>query len=155
MVLKSFNFCFSTQLLISPSNLKESLARQSILGCRFSPYITLNISCHSLLVCGFSAEKSADSLMVIPLYVICCFSLVAFNSLSLTLYIRCLWTPLFVLILYEIFCISCTCDCFLSHIREVFSGIISSNIFSGLSLVSFWDPYNANISELAVVLKVS
>ena len=157
-MLKSFSFCFSPQLLISPSNLKESLARQSILGCRFSPYITLNISCHSLLVCGFSAEKSADSLMVIPLYVICCFSLVAFNSLSLIfviLYIRCLCTSLFVLVLYGILCISWTCDCFLSHIRAVFSGIISSSIFSGLSLVSFWDPYNANISELAVVLKVS
>ena len=37
-------------------------------------------------------------------------------------------------------------DCFLSHVMEVFS-IISSNIFSGrsfLSFFSFWDSYNSN-----------
>ena len=29
-----------------------------ILGCRFFPFITLNISCHSLLACIVSAEKN-------------------------------------------------------------------------------------------------
>ena len=85
MVLNSLNFCLSVKLLISPSNLIESLAGQSILGYRFFPFITLNISCHSLLVCSVSVEKSADSLMEVPLYVICCFSFVAFNILSLSL----------------------------------------------------------------------
>ena len=64
MVLNSLNFCLSGKLLISPSNLSESLlAGQSILGCRFFPFITLSISCHSLMACRFSVEKSADSLI--------------------------------------------------------------------------------------------
>ena len=79
VVLNSLNFCLSGNLLISPSNLKESHAGQSILGCRFFPFIILNISCHSLLACRVSVEKSADNLMGVPLHVICHFSLVAFN----------------------------------------------------------------------------
>ena len=41
--------------------------------------------CHSLLACTVSVERSADNLMGVPLYVICHFSLVAFNILSLSL----------------------------------------------------------------------
>ena len=70
--------CLSGKLLISPTNLNESLARYSILGYSFSSFINLNILCHSLLACRISAEKSADNLMGAPLYIICCFSLVAF-----------------------------------------------------------------------------
>ena len=44
--------------------------------------IKLNILWHSLLVCRVTAEKSADSLMGVPLLVMCCFSLAAFNILS-------------------------------------------------------------------------
>ena len=77
MVLNSFNFCLSGKLLISPSNLKKSLPGKNFLGCRFFPFITLNI---------VSVEKSADnSQMGVPLYVISHFSLVAFNILSLSL----------------------------------------------------------------------
>ena len=77
MVLNSFNFCLSGKLLISPSNLKKSLPGKNFLGCRFVPFITLNI---------VSVEKSADnSQMGVPLYVISHFSLVAFNILSLSL----------------------------------------------------------------------
>ena len=71
VVLNSLSFCFSVKLLISPSNLNASFAEQSILGCRFFPFITLNIWCHS-----WPAEflqKSADNLMGVPLYVIHCF----------------------------------------------------------------------------------
>ena len=74
--------CLSEKLLISPSNLNESLAGLSILGCSFFLFITLNISCHSLLDCRVSIEESAGILMGIPLYVICLFPLVAFNILS-------------------------------------------------------------------------
>ena len=81
-VLNSLNFCLSGKLLISPPNLKESLAGQSILGCRFFPFITLNMSCHSLLACRLSVARSADNLMGGPWYVLCCFSLAAFNILS-------------------------------------------------------------------------
>ena len=85
MMLNSLIFCLSGKLLISLSNLKESLAGYSILGCRFFPFITLNVSCHSLLAYRVSVENSADSLMGVPLYVTCPFILVAFNILSLSL----------------------------------------------------------------------
>ena len=49
VVINSLNFCVSEKLLISPSVLNEILARYSHLGCRFFPFSTLNISCHSLL----------------------------------------------------------------------------------------------------------
>ena len=49
------------------------------------PFITINISCQSLLACRVSAERVAYSIMQVPLYIICCFSLGAFDSLSLFL----------------------------------------------------------------------
>ena len=56
----------------------------SILCCRFFPFITLNISCYLFLAYSVSAEKSADNLMGVSLYVLCCFSLVAFDIFSLS-----------------------------------------------------------------------
>ena len=85
VVPNSLNFCLSGKLLISPSNLKESLVGQSILGCRLFPFITLNISCHSLLVCRVSVEKLANRLIGVPLCIICHFFFVAFKVLSLSL----------------------------------------------------------------------
>ena len=61
------------------------------------------MSCHSLLDSKASAQKSADYLMGVPLYVTCCFSLAAFNILSLffsILIIMCLGVVLFGLILF-------------------------------------------------------
>ena len=49
----------------------------------FFPSITLSIFCHSLLASRVLAEKSAVSIMGILLYIIFCFSLVAFNVYSL------------------------------------------------------------------------
>ena len=49
----SLNFCLSEKLLLSPLILNEILAGYSNLGCRFFPFSTLNISCHSLLACSF------------------------------------------------------------------------------------------------------
>ena len=46
-------------------------------------FSTLNISCHSLLACRVSAEKSPDCLMRVPLYLTSCFSLFPFKILSL------------------------------------------------------------------------
>ena len=51
--------CLSEKLFISPSIWNEILAGYSNLGCRFFPFSTLNISCHSLLACRVSAERSA------------------------------------------------------------------------------------------------
>ena len=94
------------------SGLKKSPAGWSILVTVFFLFITLNISCHFLLACRVSAEKSADSLMGIHLYVIFCFSL-AFNTFSLYLIFIslinvCLGMFLTGFILCGILCTSCT-----------------------------------------------
>ena len=129
-MLNSLSFCLSVKLLLSLSNLNEILAGQSNLGCRFFPFITLNISCHSLLDCRTSAEKSAVNLIGVPLYVICHFSLVAFNNFSLPL----IFVNLITMCLSDVsFCVSPWVypawyslhfldlgDYFLSHVREFF-----------------------------------
>ena len=68
VVLSSFNFYLSEKHFISPSILNEILAGYSNLGCRFFSFSTLNISCHSLLACRVSAERSAVKRMGFPLY---------------------------------------------------------------------------------------
>ena len=113
VVLDSLNFCLSGKLLISPSYLNETLAGYSNLGCRFFPFSTLNISCHSLLASRVSAERSAVNHMGFPLYVTCCFSLAAFNILSLCLVFvslisMCLHVFLLGFILYGTLCASWT-----------------------------------------------
>ena len=79
VVLNSLSFCLSVKLLNSPSYLNEILAGYSNLGCRLFSFITLSMSCHSLLDWRVSIDRSAVILMGIPLCVICCFSLAAFN----------------------------------------------------------------------------
>ena len=93
----------------------------------FFPFITLNILCHSLLACRVSAEKSADSLMAIPLYIICCFSLVTFNifffvfnSFQFDSYVS-QYVPPWIYILWDSLCFLHLGDCFLFHVRKVFS----------------------------------
>ena len=49
VLLNSLSFCLSVKLLISPSYLNEILAGYSNLGCRLFSFITLSMSCHSLL----------------------------------------------------------------------------------------------------------
>ena len=83
--MNSLNLTLSEKHFICPSNLNESFAGQSNLGCRSLPFMTLNTSCQSLLACKTSFEKSADSLMATPLKVTFCFSLAAFKILSLYL----------------------------------------------------------------------
>ena len=85
VVLNPLNFCLSEKLFISPSILNEILAGCSNLGCRFFPFSTLNIACHSLPACRVSAERSAVKRMGLAFYVTRCFSLAAFNILSLYL----------------------------------------------------------------------
>ena len=85
MVLNSLSFCLSVKLLIPPLYLNEILVGYSNLACRLFSFITLSMSCHSLLVWRVSIERSPVILMGIPLCVICCFSLAAFNICSLYL----------------------------------------------------------------------
>jgi len=85
VVLNSLNFWLSEKCFISLSVLNEILASYTNLACRFFPFSTLNISCHSLLAYRVSAERSAVKHMVFPLYITFCFSLAGFNILSLYL----------------------------------------------------------------------
>ena len=121
--------------LISPSILTEILARCSNLGCRFSPFDTLNTSCHFPLACRISAERSAVKHMEFPLYVICCFYLAAFNILSLFLFFvslisMCLDMFFLGSILYGILCASWIWLIISFSMLGKFSMIISSKIFS-------------------------
>ena len=135
VVLNSLNFYLSEKLLISPSVLNEIFAGYSNLGCRFFPFRTLNVYCHSLLVCRVSAERSAVKHMGFPLYVTCCFSLAAFNVLSLCLVFvslinMCLGMFLLGFILYGTLCDFWTWLSVSFFILGKFSTIISSKIFS-------------------------
>ena len=85
VMLSSLSFYLSVEVLISPLHMNQILAGQCNLGCRFFPFITLNMSCHTFLACRVSAERSAVNLMVILFYVFCCFSLADFNIFSLYL----------------------------------------------------------------------
>uniref|UniRef100_A0A9L0INV3 Uncharacterized protein n=1 Tax=Equus asinus TaxID=9793 RepID=A0A9L0INV3_EQUAS len=116
------------------------------------------LSCHSLLSCKVSAEKSADSFMGFPLYVACCLSLAAFRILSFSLIldiliVTCLDVGLFGFILFGALCDSCTWMS-VSFLRlGMFSTIISSNRFSApLSLSS---PSGTHIIQMLVCLTLS
>jgi len=135
VVLNSLNFCLSEKLFISPSVLTEILAGYSNLGCRFFPFNTLNISCHSLLACRVSEERSAVKCMGFPLYGTCCFSLADFIILSLSLIFfslisMCLGMFHIGFILYGTLCPSWTWLTISFSMLGKFSTIISSKFFS-------------------------
>jgi len=85
LVLNSLSFCLSVKLSISPSYLNDILAGYSNIGCWLISFITLRMFCHSLLAWRVTIEIWAVILRVIPLCVICCFSLATFNICSLCL----------------------------------------------------------------------
>ena len=161
MVLDSLNFYLSEKLFISPSILNEILARHINLDCRFSPFSTLNASCHSLLACRFSAERSPIKHMGFPLYVTCCFSLAAFNVPSLCLVFvslisMCLHMFLLLFILYGTLCLLGLIDHFLFHVGLIFNSNLFKNfLILFLFLFFFWDPYNLNVSAFDIVPEVS
>ena len=133
-MLNSLSFCLSLKLLISPSYFNEILAGYSNLGCRFFYFITLSMSCHSLLAWRVCIERSAVILMGIPLCVICCFSLAAFNICSLCLIFvnlinMCLGVFHLVFILCGTLWVSWTWVTISFPILGKFSTIISWSIF--------------------------
>ena len=135
MVMNSLSFYLSVKLLIPPSYLNEILAGYSNLGCRLLSFITLSMSCHSLLAWTVSIERSAVILMGIPLCVICCFSLAAFNICSLCLIFvnlinMCLGTFCLVFILFGTHWAPWAWVVISFPILGKFSTIISSSIFS-------------------------
>ena len=144
MVLDSLNFCLSGNFLIYPSNLNESH--------RFFPLITWNISCHSLLACRVSVEKSD------PLYIACLFSHIASNNISLSLIFvsfitMCLSVFFFGFILPGNLCASWTWLIIFFLKLVNFSAIISSNILSGPFSLSY--PFGTPIMWILVHLMLS
>ena len=73
------NFCLSGFWFL------HQIWREVLLGRVFLVVVSFlsSLSCHSLLTCTVSVEKSADSLMAILLHVICHFILLAFIFVSL------------------------------------------------------------------------
>ena len=147
--------------MISPSVLNEILPRYSNLGCRFFFFSILNIPCQSLLVCRVSAERSAVKCMGFPLYVTCCFSLAAFNILSLylvfvSLISMCLGMFLLGFILYEIVYSSWNWLTVSFPTLEKFLTIIYSKFFSNSSFyILLLDSYNFNGGAFNIVPEVS
>ena len=94
------------------------------------------------------------------MYIICHFSLIAFNILSVSLiFVRliivCLDVFLLGFILPGTLCASWSWLIISYPMFEKFSESISSNIFSGpFSLFSFCDPYNENVGAFNLVLEV-
>ena len=134
-MLNSLSFCLSVKLLISLSYVNKILVGYRNLSCRFFSFITLSMSCHSLLAWRVSIDRSAVILMGIPLCVICCLSLAAFNICSL-----CLIFVNLINMHYGVFCfgfilfgtlwVSWTWVTIYFLILGKFSAIISSSIFS-------------------------
>ena len=118
----------------------------------------LSMSCHSLLACRISVERSAVSFMGTPLYVICCFFLAAFNICSLCLILISLISMCLVFlwgfILYETLWASWIWVAISFPMLGNFMTIIS-NIFSYLFSSSSGIPYNSNICMLNVVTEFS
>ena len=138
MVQISLSFCLSEKLLISPSYLNEILAGYNNLGCRLFSFIILSMSSHCLLAWSVSIERSAVILMGIPLCVICCFSLAAFNICSLCLIFvnlinMCHGVFRLGFILFGTLWVSWTWVIISFPILGKFSTIISQVFFHGLS----------------------
>ena len=99
--------------------------------------------------------------MGIPLYVICCFSLAAFNIFSFYLIFdslinMCLGVFLLGFILYGTLHFLELTDYFLSQIREVFNyNLFKYFLRPFLFLFFFWDPFNSNVDAFNVVPEVS
>ena len=132
LVLCSLNFCLSEKLLIYPSILNEILAKYSNLGCRFFLFILYSVIPFWPAV---STGRSAVKHVGFPLYVTCCFSLAAFNILSLCLVFvslisMCLGIFLLGFILYGTLYTSWSLLTISFSILGKFSTFVSSKIFS-------------------------
>ena len=134
----------------------RSLLNRVILVVCFFSFITLNISCHSLLACRVSVERLAISLMEVHFYAICCFSLAAFNICSLclifvTLINMCLSMFILGFILYGMLWASWTWVAISFPILGKFSMILFSHIFS---CTLFWSYFSGMLMILMLGLLI-
>ena len=134
----------------------RSLLCRVMLVVGFSPFLTLNMSCHFLLACRVSAENSTVRLKGVPLHVICCFSLFAFNIFSLYLIFDSLINMCLGMFSLTLSCMGISVfpglDYFLSHVREVcLYNFFKYFLRPFLFLYFFWDPYYSNVGAFSVV----
>ena len=134
--------CLKSCWFLHQSWMRSMLGRV-ILVVDFS--LSVYISCHSLLACRVSAERSTVKCMGFPVYVTCCFSLAAVNILSLCL--------VFVWLVCVLACFSLGSSCmelfaplgldyFLFHFGEIFNySLFKHFLILFLFLFFFWDPY--------------
>ena len=109
--------------------------------------------CHSLLACRTSAEKSPDNLIGVPLYVICCFSLDAFNFSPLIL-------VSFINMCFRAFLLGFFSICFiwaswiwvvLSHVRDFFGYYLFEYFLCPFLSLFFWHLCNTSVGTFKVV----
>ena len=147
---------------MSPSYLNEILAGYSNLGCRLLSFITLSMSCHSLLAWRVSIERSALILWESP-----CVLFVVFPFLLL-IFVLCVWSLLIWLI-----CVSWVFHLgfnpvwyslgfmdlggyFLLHFREVFNYyLLKYFLMPFLFVFVFWDSYDSSVGAFNIVPEVS
>ena len=112
--------------------------------------------------CRVSADRSAHKRMGLPVYVTCCFSLAAFNILSLYLIFVnlisvCISVFLLGFIFYgtplHLFALDCL---FPFHVGEIFNcNLFKIFLICLLFLFFFCDPYNLNAGAFDIVPEVS
>ena len=146
------NFCLFVKVL-SSLNLSEIIAGWNNTTGKFSPFITLSISCHTLLAYSVSSEISAVNLMGIPsLFVALPFLLLIFSLFAKFFLI---WL-IYALACFSFglpcvgLCASWTWVCFLQQYREIFFHCFFKWDFIFLSLFSL-NPYNVNVSMLDII----
>ena len=137
---------------------RRVLLGRVFLVVNFFPFITLNMSCHSLLACRVSVEKSADSLTGVSWCVICHFSFLAFNILSLSLIFVSLITMCLGVFLFRFILPGNLCAAWTSLFPFPCQGsfqLLSLQIFSQVLSLFSWDPSDANVGAFNVVPEVS
>ena len=118
-----------------------TLLGKVILVVGFFSFHHFNISCQSVLVSTVSAEKSVYSLMGVPLHITCCFSLAAFNILSLSfnfchfIYSVSWCGPLWIDLFWDSLYFMGLAFSFLSQVREVSTIIFSNKSSAHFSLL--------------------
>ena len=114
---------------------------------------------YSLLACKFSAEKSAYIFMEIPLnmilFLLLLLEIILYFYLLLFFMMICLSVCLSWFILHGTLCTSCTwiSVCFFFSGSGNFQSLFYQTHYQyfSLSLFSFWDPYNVNVSMFDIV----
>ena len=121
-----------------------------MLGCIFFLFSILTIFCHSLLACQVSVDRSATTLMCLPLYVRACLSLAAFRILFILVfcqfhyYMSC---RRLIQVMSEgsSLCLLDFNACFLPQIREVLSYDLFKYTFIPFLSLFFWNSYDMDI----------